>query len=795
MDRILRDSKAAEVIPCDMDAPVLFYPVRHHSPVCSWQLLRIMEKYAPDIVLIEGPVNANELIPVLTAEDTELPAAFYCYYKDRKKLVSEEAEDYKCYYPFQYSSPEYNAAAEAKKRGIPARFIDLPYSGIMIETASAEKHGYDDDSRLVSSRFYQRICEKTGTRSFDEFWEKYFEIGGLYLSPEDFVRLMHTYCVLTRESTDEAELQADGTLVRERFMAQNIAEAMKEHSRVLVVTGGFHSSGLYRLIESGDIQPVKLHTIPAGDQGCYPMAYSYESADALRGYASGMRYPGFCDAVMEKLRSCDSPEGIYSGLTLDLLVKTARETAKKDIAVSIADITAAQSLMQGLAALRNVRESGMAELMDGVTACFIKGEKTVSSSIPLDILSRLACGDAIGRIGDKTHVPPLIADFEKQCRALGLKNSRTLINKAEAALFTAGKGMELSRFMHRMCFLGTGFAEMVKGPDLHRNRDRSRVREEWKYKRTPTVDSVLIDHTTDGFTIEEACASYASKRLRSDSRCESAAHVAVDCFLMGIPLDMQEQRRIDEILSTDGDVFSVGRGLRSFETLHSLNALYGAEDSSSLSCLTRCFDKLISAMPSMAAVPPDNADDCISVLRTMYGLTAGALPEKRELFRSALLNMESVRNKEPSVHGAVMGLLYAMEPERRENAEQAMLGYLRGSGAIRKKGADYLRGLFCTARDIMLSDSEFVKMTDELITDMDHDDFMEILPSLRLAFSYFTPSEVQSAAEAVSALHDTDRDSILHTAAVNEGLFLFGEAIDREICTLIGKEQLAYGNE
>ena len=63
---------------------LLFFPVRHHSPVCSYQLTRVIEKYRPDIILIEGPSDAEELIPVLTHEKTRLPAAVYYFYKDKK---------------------------------------------------------------------------------------------------------------------------------------------------------------------------------------------------------------------------------------------------------------------------------------------------------------------------------------------------------------------------------------------------------------------------------------------------------------------------------------------------------------------------------------------------------------------------------------------------------------------------------------------------------------------------------------------------------------------------------------
>ncbi|MBQ2265459.1 MAG: hypothetical protein II341_08665, partial [Oscillospiraceae bacterium] len=75
MESVLRNREIPEMIPCDMQQPVLLFPVRHHSPVCSYQLVRTIAAYQPDTILIEGPENANELIPILTSEETVLPAA------------------------------------------------------------------------------------------------------------------------------------------------------------------------------------------------------------------------------------------------------------------------------------------------------------------------------------------------------------------------------------------------------------------------------------------------------------------------------------------------------------------------------------------------------------------------------------------------------------------------------------------------------------------------------------------------------------------------------------------------
>ncbi len=793
MEGLLRNREISEMIPCDMQQPVLLFPVRHHSPVCSYQLVRTIEAYAPDCILIEGPENANDLIPVLTSEETALPAAIYYFYKDTRKLVSEEGEDYHCYYPFLYASPEYNAMAEAKKRGIPAQFIDLPYSEILIHTqgnrglrTEQEKHSYADDSHLVKSRFYAKLCEKTGLRSFEEFWEKYFEIGGIRKTPEEFIRQMHTYCILTRRETPQEELEADATLVREQCMASRIQAAMQMHKKVLVVTGGFHSIGLHELLQK-EVKAPKLHSFPPDVQNCYPMAYSYDAADALRGYASGMQHPKFYDDICKDLLSGTDPEGIYRTHTLDLLVRTAKEAAKKDVPLSIADVTAAYSLMEGLAALRGAQDCGMYELYDGVTSCMIKGEKTTASALPLEILGQLATGDAVGRIGDRTHVPPLIADFEAQCEAFRLKARSAVPQEAELALFQKGRGMEESRFFHRMEFLGTEFAQRLKGPDLHRGTDRSRVREVWKYRRTPHVDAVLIDHTTDGFTLEEACRTLAGKALRRERRCETAAKIAVDCFLMGIALPPQDIALMEEIMVGDGDFFSIGKGLYYFDMLHSLRMLYGFSDGAVMQFISQCFGKLVTLLPSMGDVPAERAQECIEICRILHGVTGRILPERREEFALALQTLAERDEKEPSVYGAASGLLYAMDGSRRVQAESAMRGYLRGSLAMQKQGALYLKGLFETARDIALTDESFLRMADELMAGMEFQDFLEILPSLRLAFSYFTPSEIRSTAAAAAALHSGEAEEILHKRAVNEELYLFGAELDREICGTLGE--------
>ena len=305
-------------------AEIMLLPVRHHSPACSLHVKKVMEEYAPAVVLIEGPENANELIPVMTDPDTEAPFAIYYSYHDKTGQLSEEKEHYKCYYPFLDYSPELVALRTAKRLGIPAAFMDLSYAGILAASEKGqglrkkeEKNTYNDDYLLSRNAYLQKLCEKANLRSFDEFWEKYFEIDGLSGKSGEWFSDLLLYCTQARESTPEDIIKGDGSLAREIHMAENIYRVISGCSslsdlfakqnmslqktgdplRILVITGGFHTPSLSALLQDdtflSGLRKKKPEKVRKTEQSVYLMPYSMEAADALNGYASGMPYPAF----------------------------------------------------------------------------------------------------------------------------------------------------------------------------------------------------------------------------------------------------------------------------------------------------------------------------------------------------------------------------------------------------------------------------------------------------------------------------------------------------------------------
>ena len=94
------------------------FGIRHHGPGCARSLRVALEELEPDIVLVEGPPDAQAVLPLLTSAGMKPPVALLIY--------SPENPARAVYYPFATFSPEWQALSYALGRGIPARFMDLP---------------------------------------------------------------------------------------------------------------------------------------------------------------------------------------------------------------------------------------------------------------------------------------------------------------------------------------------------------------------------------------------------------------------------------------------------------------------------------------------------------------------------------------------------------------------------------------------------------------------------------------------------------------------------------------------
>ena len=100
---------------------------------------------------------------------------------------------------------------------------------------------------------------------------------------------------------------------------------------------------------------------------------------------------------------------------------------------------------------------------------------------------------------------------------------------------------------------------------------------------------------------------------------------------------------------------------------------------------------------------------------------------------------------------------------------------------MRERSASFLRGLFFTARDFVFAGGEFIRLIDELLGRLSAEEFMSLLPELRLAFSYFTPMETDRIARKAAGLHGKKAGDILRRQGIGPEAYAYGEGLDSRI--------------
>ncbi len=92
----------------DLDARVVFFPVRHHSPTAARLVRELVLRMKPAAILIEGPADFNDRIDELFLPHRP-PLAIYSY------LRLPTGQRRGAYYPLCEHSPEWQALLAGAK--------------------------------------------------------------------------------------------------------------------------------------------------------------------------------------------------------------------------------------------------------------------------------------------------------------------------------------------------------------------------------------------------------------------------------------------------------------------------------------------------------------------------------------------------------------------------------------------------------------------------------------------------------------------------------------------------------
>ncbi|MDC3957218.1 DUF5682 family protein [Polyangium jinanense] len=752
-----------------LSSALAFFPVRHQSPTCAAKLEAFLPAFAPDVILVELPARFEEHLEALLDPESHAPFAICAITEDKRPRFvgrrdgshAAEAPRSRAYYPFCDYSPELVALRYAKASGAEVRFIDrfspLPEDTSDLgeddlpsaERALGERLGQDAGGLLGRSRFTAALCARAGARDFDELWEALFEQGGWDESPEGWALAVGVYALATRWTFGQEELEADGTLSRERFMAAKIAEAAAQKGkRALVVAGALHVIALGGARET---LPA-LERAPKDDAEAEVrlVPYTFPRLDALLGYAPGMSGPAFYQHVWEARAKADP----FAQAAERVLLETIRRARVEGDTLGPADAIAALAFARELASLRGRPKIGRAEVIEAATSCFVKGELRVSGRRVVAALGEALRGSRMGKLGPTAGPSPILRDFRATAEALGLLPSGGPPRGIELSLAASKKARRCSWFLHRTTWLGLGFATQVGAGDAEgfgakgapqASTEFEAATERWTVAYAPEVDARLLELAAEGASVEEAAARLLVRAAREG---EGRAGAIAVCVGRGVRMGLDGvclrlAPALEAAIRADDDPRSLLEAARKLRRVRALRARLGLPKAAWLDALGRAaYEEGTHRLPRLAQTSGARAADVPALLADLGGaaLAADGMGPVRELLLAkARAAREIARAASPLVLGALDGLLVSLGEGR---GSELGAHFEAARGRPEAKGA-YLEGLLALSPRALLDEPSLLEALVAHVTSGSFEGFLASLPSLRRALARLGPRELE----------------------------------------------------
>jgi hypothetical protein len=736
-------------------------PIRHHSPACAWHLRALLDEVRPALLLIEGPDDYDRLIPLIVDPDTRTPVAVVSILEGKSRGAT--------YFPFCAHSPEYVALAVAAKRGVPARFIDLPATDKAMLRDGEEQPDAGgalalDEQHFDSSDYVRALAERMGCRDGNEVWDHLFESR---IGDSDWRRFfadVGQYCAHIRESTATATMATDGTVEREAHMIAHVAAARRAGAGpIVVLVGGFHMPALEAALASSEQPP--LPSRPSAGRQPYLIRYGYRQLNALTGYGAGLPLPAYYERLW---RVADAGAAApFDQVTHELLGEFAAHlrACLPALGPSVPALVTALESAHRLAALRGRPGPLRDDLLDACRSTFVKGEESGDTSPFMAELAAFLTGSAIGEVPASAGSPPLVQAVRERARSVGLRLDDGERRTRELDIYRRPRHRDASRFLHAMVFLDTGLGQRTGGPDFRTGVDLDRLIEHWSIMWSPLFEARLIERAADGDTVEEALAAELARRLaglEAQGLAGNAA-IAIALFATACQAGIADHARsvlpvIESDITRDVDLASVVGALRDLVGLWRGRAALGFSDDAPIAALiATAWRRAIYLLPDLVNAGEERIAatlDAMAVMHEVVGLAGDAAPMiDTALFDEAIGHLLDAP-LEPALAGAVAAL--ALLGGRLDDAGFAgrLTGELKGAYTDAARRIAWLRGVIAISRELLWRVPQLVDAADQVLEQADDADFVALLPHMRMAFSALDPREIDRLAQSVARRHD-----------------------------------------
>ncbi|MDH6698846.1 DUF5682 family protein [Streptomyces sp. MAA16] len=544
-------ANSATSVATDGSAGVVGRPlllgVRHHGPGSARAVRAALEAARPRTVLIEGPPEADALIPLAAEAEMRPPVALLAHAVDDPGRSA--------FWPFAEFSPEWVALRWALERGVPARFIDLPATHTLAwekadeagpeegtgaeseegtgagfgaegdghseaeggdgsEAEDSDGSGGGDGVGRVRLDPLAVLADAAGYDDPERWWEDVVEHRG----PADGDALA-PFLVLEEAMGALREVYGSGgherDLVREAYMRLRLRSAQREFGvdGVAVVCGAWHVPAL-RSRPSVAADRALLKGLPKVKTDMTWVPWTHRRLARASGYGAGIASPGWYGHLF----------GVRDRPVERWMTKVAGLLRDEDRIVSSAHVIEAVRLAETLAAMRGRPLPGLGETTDAVRAVMCEG-----SDVPLALVhDRLVVGDVMGEVPEGAPAVPLQRDLDRIRRRLRLR-PEALEREIELDL-RKEIDAERGRLLHRLRLLGVDWGEPVAS-----RGSTGTFRETWRLRWEPESAVRVAEAGVWGTTVLAAATAKAEADAAAAPGLAEVTGLAERCLLAELP--------------------------------------------------------------------------------------------------------------------------------------------------------------------------------------------------------------------------------------------------------------------
>ena len=720
--------------------------IRHHGPGSARSVRAELAAYRPDVVLVEGPVDADPLVPFVAEAGMVPPVALLAYVDDAPQVAA--------FWPFAVFSPEWQAVRWATDHGVPIRFCDLPAAVTLADRPEdpppsdvdeaapsdsddaapsavddlppsdvdsipepaavredplallASAAGYDDPERwwedLVESR-------RDGAGPFDAITEAMAELRAA-APPQDPARQLH-------EDRREAHMR---TVLR--------AATKAGHERIAVVCGAWHAPAL-----SGPLPPAAadarlLAGLPKRKVTVTWVPWTHGRLATASGYGAGVTSPGWYHHLFS---APDRP-------IVRWLAGVAATLREENLPVSSAHVIEAVRLADTLAALRGRPLAGLAEVTEATRAVLVDGDE-----VALDLVTRrLVVGEALGSVPGSAPTVPLASDLRTQARRARLKLDPT----AKPYELDLRKPIDLdrSRLLHRLRLLGVDWGT----PARSSARNLGTFRETWSVSWQPELEIHLVEASVWGTTVATAATAKVARAAGSLVELTAAVEAALVADLPAALPGLLTA--LDARAALDTDVAHLMEALPPLARA----SRYGDVRETDTSALDRVADALLERIRAgLPAALTGLDDDSAAQLRDgITGVHAALALRDEPALRDRWLDTLTGLADRDDVHGLLTGQLVRLlrDAGRLDGpAAGARLARALSVGSAAAVKAAWVEGFLAGGGLLLVHDTDLLAVLDRWVVELEPQAFVDVLPLLRRTFGSFAPAERRSLGEQI----------------------------------------------